>query len=162
LVDAGVFGFKCFLLPSGVDEFAPVGPTGLDEAMTEIARLGSLLMVHAEDAETIADSPAPRGRRYADYLASRPAEAEQVAVGEVARAAARTGARAHLVHLSSAAGVQALRAARSAGVRLTAETCPHYLALDPADIPDGATQFKCCPPIRGGADADALWQALSD
>jgi allantoinase len=162
LAAAGVYGFKCFLLPSGVPEFPPVGDAGLPAAMTEIARLDSLLMVHAEDADTVAEAPPASGGRYSDYLASRPAEAEAVAVGQVARAAARTGARAHIVHLSSAAGVAVLRAAQRAGVRLTAETCPHYLALDPANIPDGATEFKCCPPIRGGADADALWQALAD
>jgi allantoinase len=162
LVQAGVFGFKCFLLPSGVDEFAPLTLTGLADALTETARLGSLLMVHAEDALTIADAPPAHGRRYADYLASRPAEAEEIAVGAVARAAARTGGRAHIVHLSTAAGVAVLRAAQRAGVHITAETCPHYLTIDPADIPDGATQFKCCPPIRGGADAEALWQGLAD
>jgi allantoinase len=162
LVRAGAFGFKCFLLPSGVDEFAPLRPAELTEALTEVARLGSLLMVHAEDPLTIADAPAAHGRRFCDYLASRPAEAEEIAVGAVARAAARTGGRAHIVHLSTAAGVAVLRAAERAGVRITAETCPHYLTIDPADIPDGATQFKCCPPIRGGADADALWQALAD
>lgn len=162
LAAAGVYGFKCFLLPSGVDEFPPVTDAGLLAAMTEIARLDSLLMVHAEDTDAIAEAPPAHGSRYADYLASRPAEAEAVAVGQVARAAARTGVRAHIVHLSSAAGVQVLRAAQRAGVRISAETCPHYLALEPADIPDGATQFKCCPPIRGGADADALWQGLAD
>ncbi len=162
LVAAGVYGVKCFLLPSGVDEFPGVGAATLAEAMAEIARLGSLLMVHAEDAATIADAPPAHGRRYRDYLASRPPEAEAAAVGEVARAAAKTGARAHIVHLSSAAGVQVLRAAQRAGVRISAETCPHYLTIEPDDIPDGATQFKCCPPIRGGADADALWQALAD
>ena len=162
LVAAGVFGFKCFLLPSGVDEFPPLDATGLAAAMTRIAELGSLLMVHAEDEAALAEAPAAHGPRYADYLASRPPEAEQAAVGAVARAAARTGARAHIVHLSSAAGVATLRAAQRAGVRISAETCPHYLTLEPADIPDGATQFKCCPPIRGGADAEALWQALAD
>jgi allantoinase len=162
LVEVGVFGFKCFLPPSGVDEFPAVEPRQLEEALAEIGRLGSLLMVHAEDPGLLAAAPPPSGRRYRGFLDSRPADAEAAGVATVAAAAAGTGARAHIVHLSSAAGVAAVRAAQRAGVRLTAETCPHYLALEPDEIPDGATEYKCCPPIRGGADADALWQGLAD
>jgi allantoinase len=162
LVAAGVFGFKCFLPPSGVDEFPAVDPGQLGEALAEIGRLDSLLMVHAEDPEVLAEAPQPRGRQYRGFLDSRPAAAEAAGVATVAAAAAGTGARAHIVHLSSAAGVAAVRDAQRAGIHLTAETCPHYLTLEPGEIPDGATEYKCCPPIRGGADADALWQGLAD
>ena len=84
------------------------------------------------------------------------------AVDAVIDAARRTGARAHVLHLSAGAAVGALARARRDGVAVTAETCPHYLALAAQDVPDGATEFKCCPPVRERANADLLWQALAD
>ncbi|HEY0716552.1 MAG TPA: allantoinase AllB [Streptosporangiaceae bacterium] len=158
LHEAGVFGFKCFLLPSGVDEFPPLDPAGLERAMREIASFGGLLIVHAEDGHEVTD--VPPGRDYQGFLQSRPPAAEQRAISTLLDLAARTGARVHVLHLSSAASLPALRAARRRGVRVTAETCPHYLSFDAAQIPAGATQFKCCPPIRDAANRDALWQGL--
>ncbi|NAZ81130.1 allantoinase AllB [Kineococcus sp. R8] len=162
LHEAGVFGVKCFLLDSGVEEFPPLDAAGLELALTELARFDGLLLAHAEDADVIGAAPAPHGTAYAGFLASRPPAAEAGAVRAVAQAAARTGARAHVVHLSSAAGLAEVARAKAAGVRITVETCPHYLALDADAVPDGATSFKCCPPVRDRAEQDALWAGLLD
>ena len=162
LHEAGVVGFKCFLLPSGVDEFAPLDPAQLGAAMAEIASFGGLLIAHAEDPGVIAAAPAAGGRRYADFLASRPPEAEQRAITTLLGHTRRTGCRTHIVHLASAAALPSVRAAQAAGLPVTAETCPHYLTLRAEDVPDGATQFKCCPPIRDDANRDALWAGLLD
>ena len=162
LHEAGVAGFKCFLLPSGVDEFPPLDPAQLGAAMAEIASFGGLLIAHAEDPGVIAAAPAAGGRRYADFLASRPPEAEQRAVAALLEQTRRTGCRTHIVHLASAAALPAVRGAQAAGLPVTAETCPHYLTLRAEDVPDGATQFKCCPPIRDDANRDALWAGLLD
>ncbi len=159
---AGVFGFKCFLVDSGVPEFPPLDATGLEVAMAESARLGALLIVHAEDAELIAAAPAPGGPQYAEYLRSRPAAAEERAIARVL-AAAQIGPprpRAHVLHLSSAGALAQLRAARADGIDVTVETCPHYLALDSGAIDDGATQFKCAPPIRHPDNRERLWDGL--
>jgi len=166
LHDAGVFGFKAFLADSGVDEFERVAPRQLEQAMQRLADLDALTLVHAEDDEVLAraavglDEGDPRA--YATWLASRPDEAEVRAVATVGRLATRTGARAHVLHLSSADALVPLHHAARSGARLTAETCPHYLALTAEDVPDGATAFKCAPPIRDAANRDRLWTALAD
>ena len=162
LHDGGAFGFKAFLADSGVPEFPPVDQAGLDAVMEQAAALGSVVLVHAEDAAVIAAAPSPAGRSYASYLASRPPAAEMAAIAQVIDAAERAGARAHILHLSAADALPLLDAARSRGAAITVETCPHYLALAAEDIPDGATQFKCAPPIRERANRDRLWQALRD
>lgn len=159
LHDAGVFGFKCFLLDSGVEEFPHLAPAELAGAMAETARLGSLLVVHAEDADEITDCA--HGTAYRGFLESRPDAAEERAIALVVDTARRTGGRAHVVHLSASGAVPALRAARADGVDISVETCPHYLHFDAETITDGATELKCCPPIRGEANRDALWQALA-
>ncbi len=154
LYQQGVFGFKCFLLPSGVEEFPPLDRSGLDAAMREVAGFDGLLIVHAEDAATIEGAPAFAGRSYADFLRSRPPEAEDRAIAEVLELAAQHGTRVHVLHLSGAASLSRLAQARDAGVRVTVETCPHYLTLSAEGIEDGATEFKCCPPIRDAANQD--------
>jgi allantoinase len=159
---AGVVGFKCFLLPSGVDEFAPLDPVGLHAAMTEIAGFGGLLIAHAEDPEVIATAPEPHGRHYADFLASRPPAAEHRAIAALLEQTARTGCATHIVHLSDASSLPLIAAAKAQGLPVTVETCPHYLCLSAEQVPDGATQFKCCPPIRDEANRDQLWDALRD
>ncbi len=159
---AGVFGVKCFLLDSGVEEFPPLDAAGLREAMTAVAAFGGLLLVHAEDADVVAAAPAARGRRYAGFLASRPHEAEDSAIRLVLDEARATGARVHLVHLASADALPMIARARADGVSVSVETCPHYLALTADDVPDGGTQFKCCPPIRDAATRDGLWRGLAD
>ncbi|BDZ48433.1 allantoinase [Frondihabitans sucicola] len=162
LHEAGVFGFKAFLSPSGVDEFPHLSTAQLHEAMAEIAAFDGLLIVHAEDPESLAAAPAPAGASYEAFVRSRPDSSEQSAIEHVIDAVRRTGGRAHILHLSSAAALPAIRAAKASGLRLTVETCPHYLSFDEATIPDGGTQYKCCPPIRDAANQEQLWEALVD
>ncbi|WP_328993244.1 allantoinase AllB [Kribbella sp. NBC_01245] len=162
LHDAGVFGFKCFLLHSGVDEFPPLDSAQLELAMREISSFNGLLIVHAEDAHGIDAAPVADGDSYLGFLRSRPREAENVAVAEVIELARRTGCRVHILHVSSADVLPLLAAARRDGVPITAETCPHYLTFCAEEIPDGATQYKCCPPIREAENRELLWQGLRD
>ncbi|GAB2664791.1 allantoinase AllB [Kribbella swartbergensis] len=162
LHDAGVFGFKCFLLHSGVDEFPPLGPDELEPVMRELAAFDGLLIVHAEDAHGIDSAPAAQGASYLDFLRSRPREAENTAVAAVVDLARRTGCRVHILHVSSSDVLPILAEARRDGVRVTAETCPHYLTFSAEEIPDGATQYKCCPPIREAENRDRLWDGLRD
>jgi allantoinase len=164
LHEEGVFGFKCFLLPSGVDEFPPLGMAELVHVMAEIASLDGLLLVHAEDAEAIERATAARaqGRRYGDFLASRPREAENVAVAHVIDLARHTGCRVHILHVSSAEALPLIAAAKDEGIRVTAETCPHYLYFADEEVPEGATQFKCCPPIREADNRERLWDGLGE
>src|SRR4051812_22524022 len=120
LFAAGVFGVKCFLQDSGVPEFPPLSAADLHEAMAVIASVDGLLLVHAEDPGVLHTSPTPQGPSYPAFLRSRPDTAESAAVATVVRAAAATGCRAHIVHLSSAAGAQAVRKAKAAGIPITA------------------------------------------
>ena len=157
---AGVFGFKCFLIHSGVEEFAHLDTEGFHVAMDEVSRLGALMLVHAEDARLVDDDRAA-GTAYAGFLASRPPAAENLAIALVIEQAQRTGARTHLLHLSSAEALVRLHAAREEGADLSVETCPHYLFFDAEEVPDGATEFKCCPPIREARNRDRLWAGLA-
>jgi allantoinase len=167
LWDAGVFGFKCFLVPSGVDEFAHVTETDLRVALPKLAALGAPLLAHAESPEPIekavaglAKSASPR--KYATWLAARPREVENEAVALLLRLGAESGARIHIVHVSSSDALALLRSAKDAGGAVTAETCPHYLTFDAEEIADGATEFKCAPPIRERENREKLWQGLGD
>jgi allantoinase len=161
LHDAGVFGFKCFLLYSGVEEFPHLSAEELRDALAETARFGGLVIVHAEDAETIDSAPRPHGRGYAGFLASRPKAAEERAITRVVEAVRATGGRAHVLHLSDADALPLVAMAQAEGLPVSVETCPHYLTLEAEEIPDGATQFKCCPPIREHDNRDRLWQGLA-
>jgi allantoinase len=161
LAAAGVPGFKCFLCPSGVDEFPHVGAADLDEAMPVLSALGLPLLVHAEWPGALGE-PADAGRSHAAWLESRPAAAEQQAIDHLVRLAADHGAWIHIVHLASPAALETLAAARARGVPITVETCPHYLTFAAESIPDGATTFKCAPPIRTAEDREGLWRGLVD
>jgi allantoinase len=163
LIAGGVFGFKCFLVPSGVDEFPHVVERDLRKALPGIAANRSVLLVHAElpgpiDAARVEDLP----RRYRTYLASRPRAAENEAIEWMIQLSREYGARVHIVHLSSADALPALRLARAEGLPITVETCPHYLLFSAEEIPDGATQFKCAPPIRENENRERLWAALAE
>ena len=160
LVRAGVRAFKCFLSPSGVDEFPHVGEDDLRAAFPVLARLGVPLMVHAEDPALLRDGAASSD--YRDYLASRPPAAERSAIAMLVRQLEGCRTPVHVVHLSSASSLEIVRAARSRGLPITVETCPHYLTFAAEEIPDGATEHKCAPPIRERAERDALWRALID
>ncbi|MBM3464910.1 MAG: allantoinase AllB [Armatimonadetes bacterium] len=161
--DAGIFGFKCFLVPSGVDEFGHLTPDLLRPAMAEIARFGGLMLVHAEVSGPIdaaagvwaAEDP----RSYRTYLKSRPPEAEREAIALVAEVAQKTDCRAHIVHLSAAPALEILEIARGR-LPLSVETCPHYLSFTADDVPRGATQYKCAPPIRDLDNRESLWDGL--
>ncbi len=166
LVADGVRGFKCFLVDSGVAEFGWVGESELAPAMQILARLNVPLLVHAElagpiDAASVGLAGADP-RQYATYLASRPPAAEEQAIALVTRLCRATNARTHIEHHSAASALPLLRDARAAGLPLTAETCPHYLHFTAEAIPDGATPFKCAPPIRDADNREALWQALAE
>jgi len=162
LHDAGVFGFKCFLADSGVPEFGHLEDAELRADLAELTTFGALMIVHAEDPGTLEDAPQEPGPAYRSFLASRPAKAESTAIAALIDAARATGARAHVLHLSDADSLPMIAAARAEGVRLTVETCPHYLSLDADHVPDGATAYKCCPPIRELGNQDRLWQGLRE
>ncbi|MFD8802543.1 allantoinase AllB [Streptomyces atroolivaceus] len=162
LYEAGVFGFKCFLSPSGVEEFPELDQEQLARSMAEIAGLGGLLIVHAEDPHHLADAPQRSGEKYADFLASRPRDAENAAIEGLIAHAKRLNARVHVLHLSSSDALPLIAAAKREGIRVTVESCPHFLTLTAEEVPDGATEFKCCPPIREAANQDALWAGLAD
>src|ERR1044072_5296133 len=157
---AGVVGFKCFLVPSGVDEFPHVTEADLREAMPELTRLGAMLIVHAELPESIRTESTDGD--YRSFLASRPRAAENDAIELMIRLSREFGTRVHIVHLSSAEALPQLREAQAAGVKITAETCPHYLHFTAETVPDGATEFKCCAPIREATNREELWDGLRD
>jgi allantoinase len=156
---AGVRAFKCFLAPSGVDEFPAVDESDLREAFPILAPLGVPLMVHAEDPSRLA-SNGKSSRVYADYLESRPVAAEEAAIALLVRLLEWCPTPVHVVHLSSARSLAIMRSARERGLPITVETCPHYLTFAAEEIPDGATEYKCAPPIRDAAERDGLWDAL--
>ena len=162
LHDAGVFGFKCFLLHSGVDEFPHLDTAQMETALERMHDFGALMIVHAENSQAIDRAPSAEGEHYRRFLASRPRGAENMAIAEVIEAARYTRARAHILHLSSSDALPMLASARREGVLITVETCPHYLSFSSESVPDGATQFKCCPPIRESANRELLWQGLRD
>jgi allantoinase len=167
LVDAGVAGFKCFLVPSGVAEFPHVGEADLRAALPVLARRGVPLLVHAElegpaatEAMGVSGAALAEPRGYAGYLASRPPSWENEAVRFMVRLSRETGARVHIVHLSSADALPILQEARAAGLPVTVETCPHYLFFAAEDVPAGHTEYKCSPPIRERENRERLWAAL--
>jgi allantoinase len=159
LARAGVTGFKCFLADSGAPEFPPVDAAELTDALHLAARLGLPLLVHAETAPAVPAAGAGT-RTYAGYLASRPRGMENLAVAEVIEAARATGGHAHVVHLSSSDALPMIASARREGLRITAETCPHYLTLAAEEIGDGQVTAKCSPPVREAANRELLWAAL--
>jgi len=161
LHEAGVLGFKAFLVDSGSPDFPPIDRPVLEAALRTLRELGAPLLVHAEDAGLAADAPVVHGRHYADFLATRPRVIEDRAVATVIEATRQTDGRAHVLHLSSANALSMIRAAQDAGIRISAETCPHYLALAAEEIRDGATAFKCLPPIREQANQELLWDGLA-
>ena len=162
LHDAGVLGFKCFLVDSGADDFPPLSPGRMEDALGILRDLGSPLLVHAESGQAAAGLGAASGPSYADYLASRPRGIENLAICQVIEATRRSGGRAHVVHLSSSDALPMIASARRDGVALTAETCPHYLTLTAEEIADGATAVKCSPPVREAANRELLWAGLRD
>jgi allantoinase len=167
LWEAGVFGFKCFLVPSGGDEFAHVSESDLRAALPELVALGAPLLVHSELPGPIDEAlrKLPKGaspKQHATWLASRPREAEDEAIALLIRRAREFKARVHVVHLSSSDAIPQFASAREQGIAVTAETSPHYLTFIAEEIADGATEFKCAPPIRERENREKLWDALAD
>ena len=162
LHEAGVLGFKCFLVDSGSPHFPPVSVEVMEEGLGVVRALGVPLLVHAESQEVAAGLAPRHGRSYAAYLASRPRGIENISVAQVIEAARRTAGHAHIVHLSSSDALPMIASARSDGVTVTAETCPHYLVVGAEEIGDGETAFKCSPPIREAANRERLWCGLRD
>ena len=146
----------------GIDEYGYLGYEGVKEVLAELAELDAVLIVHAEDSRILAEAPQDITDQYATFLASRPRAAENTAIEQVLAAARETGARVHILHLSSAEALPAIRAAKQEGVKVTVETCPHYLTFASELIPDGATEYKCCPPLRENDNRKALWEGLKD
>ncbi|HKP29777.1 MAG TPA: allantoinase AllB [Gemmatimonadales bacterium] len=159
LQHAGVFGFKAFMCDSGVAEFPPVSNPDLRQALLMLASLDALLMVHAEDPSLLR-AIAGTARRHEEWLATRPASAEMRAVEDLIALAREFGARIHVVHVSAPDTARRISEARDRGVRITGETCPHYLTFCAEEIPEGATGYKCAPPIRSRESREGLWDAL--
>jgi len=168
LVHAGVPGFKCFLIHSGIDGFAWVDEDELRAALAKLRGTGLPLLAHAELSGPVnvaterLNASNVDWRKYANYLASRPDEAEVEAIALLIRLAEEFHAHIHIVHLSSAKALPLLADARKRGVPITVETCTQYLHFCAEEIPDGATEFKCAPPIRDRANCEALWKALAE
>ncbi|MDO4887106.1 MAG: allantoinase AllB [Actinomycetaceae bacterium] len=158
--EAGVFGFKCFLGDSGLDEYPYIDRETLLAAMKEIASFDGLIIIHAEDAEILNVAPGCEGRSYEAFMNSHPAEAEDASIRAVIEAVRETGCRAHILHLGSSSALETIAQAKKEGLPLTVETTPHYLTFDAEEIPDGATEYKCCPPLRGHANRMGLWEGL--
>ena len=166
LWEAGAFGFKCFLVPSGVEEFPHVAETDLRAALPVLAAMGAPLLAHSELPGPIAEhakKPLKEdSRRYATWLASRPRDAENEAIALLLKLSREFHARVHVVHLSSSDALPQLQQAKADGLAVSVETCPHYLTFAAEEIPDGATQFKCAPPLRERENLESLWRALGD
>ncbi|TWT87637.1 Allantoinase [Pseudobythopirellula maris] len=160
LLDAGAVGVKAFLCHSGIDEFPAATEEDLRAAARMLAERGAPLLAHAELTGPTPAMADPR--RYADYLATRPPEFERDAIELLIKLCRETGCRTHVVHLADAACLPLLAAARAEGLPLSVETCPHYLTFSAEEIPDGATAFKCAPPIRSAANREGLWRGLAE
>jgi allantoinase len=162
LHEAGVLGFKCFMVDSGSPHFPNVDAEQMEAALEVIQGFGTPLLVHAESNDVIAPIQPRHSRRYVDWLEARPRGAENLAVAQVIEAARRTRGRAHIVHVSSSDALPMILSARRDRVSVTAETCPHYLVFSAEGIGDGATVFKCAPPVREEANREQLWTGLMD
>jgi allantoinase len=167
LVDAGVLGFKCFLIDSGVAEFPPVDEAELRKSLGLLGEIGAVLLVHAElegpvaaAARTLPSKGLDR-KNYLYHLESRPKAAENEAIELMLRLCREYKNRIHIVHHSSSEALPLLDQARQEGLPLSVETCPHYLCFSAEEIPAGATHFKCTPPIREAENQEALWKAVA-
>jgi allantoinase len=166
LAEAGAAGFKCFLVHPGIDGFTMVTEEQLRAALLHVARTGLPLLVHAElpglidaAAANLVDAD---WSVYETYLQSRPEEAELAAIRLLLSLCREYRFQLHIVHLSASSALPELRAARSEGLPVSVETCPHYLRLTSQMVPKGATLFKCAPPIRSRENRERLWQGLRD
>jgi allantoinase len=168
LIAAGVPGFKCFLIDSGVPGFAWVNENDLRRALPHLRGTGLPLLAHAEVAGPVDEATRALNaslsdwRKYSTHLASRPEAAEVEAIVLLIRLAEEFQTPVHIVHLGSAAALGILAEARARGLPLTVETCAHYLWFASEEIPDGATEYKCAPPVRDAKNREKLWRGLLD
>uniref|UniRef100_A0A8C5QE58 allantoinase n=1 Tax=Leptobrachium leishanense TaxID=445787 RepID=A0A8C5QE58_9ANUR len=160
MLHAGVAGFKCFLISSGVPEFPHVSLMDLHLAMSELQGTNSVLLFHAEVEDPKRDPVIGDSVLYETFLNSRPDHMEVAAIKVVADLCLQYKVRCHIVHLSSARALPIIRSAKKAGAPITVETTHHYLSLTSEQIPPGATYYKCCPPVRDRSNKEALWNAL--
>jgi allantoinase len=163
LIEKGVFGFKAFLVHSGIDEFPNVNEADLRRVMPIIAKYDLPLLIHCELAEDIQHSTFNiQPNAYQSYLSSRPRSWEDNAIALMIRLCEEFNCRVHIVHLSSSNSIGQINNAKEKGLPLTVETCQHYLYFNAEEIPDGGVLFKCAPPIREKENNEKLWQALKD
>jgi allantoinase len=161
MADRGVVGFKAFMCDSGLPEFPRADDNTLRDGLAEAARLGLPVAVHAE-SEDITRSLLQTftGTSVGDFLASRPVAAEVEAIGRAVKIAEETGAKLHLVHVSSGSGVAKALEGRARGVDVSIETCPHYLFFTEHDLHRLDVVAKCAPPLRDADEHGKLWQQL--
>jgi allantoinase len=166
LVERGAMGFKAFMCASGIDDFPACDDFTLREGMKRIAQLNSILLLHAEDAATVdeltrkATGGGKKGAR--EFIRTRPPAAEVSAISRAISMAGETRCRIHIVHVSTARGVELVGEAQTAGVDVTCETCPHYLLYTEDDMDRLGGLGKCAPPFRSSKDRDGLWRLISD
>jgi allantoinase len=153
LVARGAMGFKAFLCPSGIDEFPACDLDSLRQGMERIASLGSILLVHAESPAVLRNVAGPTA---AEFIASRPPEAEIQAISDVIAIARDTGCRTHVVHVSTVQGMTTIADAQLRGVEVSGETCPHYLLYSDDDLERLGGLGKCAPPFRSAGNRDDL------
>ena len=162
MADHGILGAKCFLCHSGIDDFPKSGQQDLESAMPVLRDAGIPLLVHAELEDDAIPACDRVTRSYAAFLETRPASMEERAIAMIIELCRRTRCKVHVVHLSSATALPMIAAAKDEGLPFTVETCPHYLCLEAESVPDGATHFKCMPPIRDHENRERLWQGVKE
>jgi len=164
LIKNGVVGFKAFMIHSGIDDFPDVSEADLRKALDVLKRSGSKLplLVHAEMNISKINSVTPDTKSYSGFLESRPREMENKAIGLLIDLSREYDYHIHIVHLSSSDAISIIRKAKSEGVKVTVETCPHYLFFSSENIDDNDTRFKCTPPIRENENREKLWKAVED
>ncbi len=160
MMKAGINTFKAFMIDSGVDEFPASDTNTLDKAMPILAKGGATLLVHAELDNSCQQPLIHDKASYDEFLNSRPHKWELDAIALIIRLAQKHDCKVHIVHLSSAKALNLIKVAQDKGIKISAETCPHYLILNSESIPNGDGRFKCCPPIRNHRNQMALWQGL--
>jgi len=162
MMDTGINSFKAFMIDSGVDEFPCSDTATLDKAMPILAKGNATLLVHAELDSSTSEFTPKDNASYQEFLDSRPDDWEVNAITEIIRLSKKHNCKVHIVHLSSAQAIKLIQQAQNEGIKVSAETCPHYLTLSSDSIPDGDGRFKCCPPIRDDNNQDDLWVGLED
>jgi allantoinase len=164
LADCGVVGFKAFMADSGMDDFPCVDDRTLHEGMKRAAHLQLPVAVHAESeaiTRQLAQQSVSKGQTsFRDFLSSRPVEAELEAIRRALDMAGDTGCVLHVVHISCGEGVRLVAEARRRGVKVSCETCPHYLVLTEDDVERLGAVAKCAPPLRSASHQELLWNLL--